>query len=202
MFRLTPSLQLAAAAAVLLLILQALPGVGSLFEYRRELLWAEPWRLFSGHLVHVNWTHAMVNAAAWLLLARLFEPVVNARRQLLTISVGALIISVALDVVYPSIAWYRGASGVLHALFFAGATQLFANALRAARPLASLRAALLLAAGWVKVALELPAGTVTPYADWLGSTIVPQAHPLGALTGSGLGLLFALRARRSASFRR
>jgi rhomboid family GlyGly-CTERM serine protease len=184
--------------AALIVLLQALPA-GEALEYRRALLAAEPWRLLSGHLVHLNWTHALVNAAAWVVLARLFAPELDARRQALCMLLAALFVSAALALVCPEIAWYRGASGVLHALYFAGATAMLRAALSAPRralPLAF--AAALVAGGWIKVALEIPRGALTPYADWLGAPTVPQAHLAGAVIATLLVSLFSRRRRPGA----
>jgi rhomboid family GlyGly-CTERM serine protease len=191
-----PAALLAAlAGAALILLLQAVPSIPSLLEYRRAALAAEPWRLIGGHLVHINWTHALVNAGAWVVLAWLFAPTIGMKRQLASLALGAAFISLALAARYPSVEWYRGASGALHALFFAGATAAVGAPLRQRRARAAAVPMLLLAGGWMKVALEQPVGDTTPYAEWLAATTVPQAHLLGAIAGTLLGLLFCRRAR-------
>jgi rhomboid family GlyGly-CTERM serine protease len=182
----------ALAGAVLLLLLQAAPGLHAVLEYRRQALPAEPWRLLTAHLVHVNWIHALVNAGAWLALALLFERSLDARRQLLCLVLSGISIAFALAWLYPSVTWYRGASGMLHALFFAGASmELVAALQRRSRP-ALLLAFMLLAGGGLKIALQLPDAGATPYVGWLDATTVPQAHLLGALFGVPLGVLVAL----------
>jgi rhomboid family GlyGly-CTERM serine protease len=186
----------ALAGSALILLLQLAPAVLPALEYRRAALMAEPWRLLTGHLVHVNWTHALVNAGAWLVLARLFAPQLDARRQSLILALGAAFISLALAARYPSIEWYRGASGALHALFFAGTTTALGASLRERPRRAALIPLALLAGGWIKVVLEQPGGSATPYAEWLAATTVPQAHLLGAVAGTVLGLYFAARARQ------
>jgi rhomboid family GlyGly-CTERM serine protease len=183
----------ALAGCALILLLQAVPAVLPLLEYRRAALLSEPWRLLTGHFVHVNWSHALVNAGAWLLLARLFAPQLDARRQLLSLLLGAAFISLTLVAWHPSIAWYRGASGALHALYFAGATAAIVRAARARTRRSAGVALALLAGGWIKVALEQPGGSATPYAEWLAAATVPQAHLLGAVAGTLLGVLFAER---------
>lgn len=181
--------------AALIVLLQAVPA-GDALEYRRALLAAEPWRVLTAHVVHLNWTHALVNAAAWLVLARLFAPEMGARRQVVCLLLAAAAVSAALALAYPSIAWYRGASGILHALYFAGATVVLRNAARAPRRGGALALAVaLVAGGWLKIALELPAGGATPYAPWLGSAVVPQAHLVGAIAGTFFGA--SLRRRRA-----
>lgn len=189
----------ALAGGAVILLLQSMPEGPPALEYRRAALPTEPWRLLTGHLVHVNWTHALVNAGAWLVLAWLFAPQLGTRRQLASLALGAAFISLALAGWHPSIEWYRGASGALHALFFAGASAAVGTSLRG-RSARSARSALaplaLLAAGWIKVALEQPGGSATPYAEWLAATTVPQAHLAGALAGTLLGLFFAARGPR------
>lgn len=200
--RLPATLILALAGAALILLLQSLPAILPALEYRRAALTAEPWRLVTGHLVHVNWMHALVNAGAWLLLAQLFSPQLDARRQLLSLALGAALISMALAAWYPSIEWYRGASGALHALFFAGATKAVAESLATGSTVSARAPLALLAAGWIKVAAEQPGGSATPYAEWLGAATVPQAHLAGALVGTLLGLFFAFRGPRRAGLSR
>jgi rhomboid family GlyGly-CTERM serine protease len=187
--RLSAAERAALALAAAMVLLQALP-LGDLLEYRRPLLGAEPWRVLTAHLVHVNWPHALVNAAALVVVARLFAPDLGIARQQLVLAVSAVAISVGLALAYPGIAWYRGLSGVLHALFFAGsATWLMTARSRTWRRL-WLPAALFFG-GWIKVALEQPPGGQTPYAEWLGANVVPQAHLVGAICGTLFGLVFA-----------
>lgn len=179
----------ALAIAIAALLMQALP-LGDALELRRQLLGSEPWRALTAHIVHANWKHALINAAAIVVVARLFAPDLGARRQLLTLAVGAVAVSIGLVLLYPGIAWYRGLSGVLHGLFFAGS----ATWLMKARPRNWRRLwlpAALFFGGWIKIALEQPTGAQTPYAEWLGANIVPQAHLLGAICGTLLGLVFA-----------
>lgn len=191
--------QFALAGGLLLVLLHAAagawPGVGAALEYRYGVAASEPWRLITAHFVHINWPHVVINAAAWFVVARLFAGELAPSRQVRVVPVAAVVISVGLATVYARIEWYRGFSGVLHALFFAGATTWLKQALASA---ASRRVAALwlpgalVAGGWIKVALEQPAASAaTPHAAWLGAATVPQAHLLGAACGTLLGLVFA-----------
>lgn len=181
---------IAIAISLLMLALQALPEVDAL-DYRFAALRAEPWRLLTGHFVHVNWQHALINAAALWVVARLYAPDLSAWRQLAALLIAALAISACLALFYPSIVWYRGLSGALHGLFFAGATVWLIQARPRNFRQLWLPSALFFG-GWVKVALEQPGGAITPYAEWLGAAVVPQAHLVGAACGTFLGLLFAI----------
>lgn len=181
--------------AVTLLLLQAATPLHPAMEYRHAVLAAEPWRALTAHLVHINWTHALINAAAWFVVVRLFAPELKAWRQWLVLVVSALAITLVLALLHPTIAWYRGFSGVLHGVFFAGATCWLLATLRGrGTDVAALwLPAVLVLGGWVKVLLEQPGGSLTPYADWLGAGTVPQAHLAGAVTGTVLGIAFAWR---------
>lgn len=182
-------------------MLQSATPLHALLEYRTDLAWHQPWRLLTAHLVHVNWLHAAINAAAWWVVARLYCPELPPVLQALVIVLSSLVIAVALASLHPTIAWYRGFSGVLHALFFAGGTRWLLDTLRdpAQRTLRALwLPLLLLLGGAIKVIAEQPGGSSTPYADWLGAGTVPQAHLIGAMSGSIVGAaLCVLKARRS-----
>ncbi len=183
----------ALGGAALVLLVQAIVPLHGALEYRQALVASQPWRALTAHLVHVNWVHALLNLAAWLVVARLFAPELRTWRQPLVLAVAALAVTLHLALLHPGIAWYRGFSGTLHGVFFAGASAwllaLLADGER--RPRALWLPAVLVTGGWVKVLAEQPGGSLTPYAQWLGAGIVPQAHLAGAVAGSMLGLLFA-----------
>ena len=184
----------AVVLAVVVLLLQLLPP--EVFEYQRAALLSEPWRALTGHLVHVNWPHALINAAALVIVARLYAQDLGARAQLGALAASALAISGALTMLYPSIGWYRGLSGALHGLYFAGATKWLLTEHPCTPRRLWLPAALVIG-GWMKVALEQPGGATMPYAPWLGAAVVPQAHLVGALCGTAFGaLLTSMDARR------
>ncbi len=191
---------MAIAVAIALLALHAF-APGDALEYQRGALARQPWRALTGHLVHVNWPHALINAAALWIVARLYAPDLSATRQAIALAASALAISAALAWLHPAIEWYRGLSGALHGLFFAGAT----SWLLTERPRSLRRLwlpAALVAGGWVKVVFEQPYDGALPRADWLGTAIVPQAHLIGAACGTVLGALFAATQTRAGEQRR
>jgi rhomboid family GlyGly-CTERM serine protease len=193
--QISPPERVAIGIGLALIVLHAV-GVGDALEYRRAALAAAPWRALTGHLVHLNWPHALVNAAALWVVARLYAADLDAVRQCAALVAAALAVSAALAWWLPSIEWYRGLSGALHGLFFAGA----AKWLLAERPRRWQRLwipAALVAGGWIKVILEQPGDASTAHAEWLGAAVVPQAHLAGALCGTVLGTLFALAQPRA-----
>jgi rhomboid family GlyGly-CTERM serine protease len=193
--RLSPPERAAIVLALALLAVHAL-APGDALEYQRGALARQPWRLLTGHLVHLNWPHALINAVALWVVARLYAPDLSTTRQATALVASALAISGALAWLHPDIEWYRGLSGALHGLFFAGA----AKWLLTERPRSLQRLwmpAALFAGGWAKVVLEQPGAGALPYAGWLGAAVVPQAHLAGAACGTALGALFAATQARA-----
>lgn len=189
---------------VVLLMLQAMSTWHPALEYRAAAAVTEPWRLLSGHFVHINWMHALINATAWWIVARLFAPELAPRQQWIVVLASALCISVGLATLHPTIAWYRGFSGVLHAIFFAGGVHWLTASLRREGRLDGRRVWLpvvLVLGGAIKVLIEQPAGSATPFAEWLGAGTVPQAHLLGASVGVIFGLAAGLRTPTPGSVR-
>jgi len=163
--------------------------LGDALEYRRTLLLSEPWRLLTGHYSHLSLLHAMVNAIALLLLAQLFAGRLRASEQWAVLAVAPLVISLVFWVAMPGLGWYRGLSGVLHAFYFAGCVVWLLTSTGRDRwlPIAALTG------GAIKVLLEQPWDDSFPWARWLGATVVPQAHLIGALVGTAAGFLITAR---------
>lgn len=83
---------------------------------RAALAQGQWWRLWSGHWVHLDMSHALVNLAALAVIVTL-----ALRQQMLgSIAVAALIgmplLSLALLQFDPALQWYAGLSGLLHGL--------------------------------------------------------------------------------------
>jgi rhomboid family GlyGly-CTERM serine protease len=179
---------------VLLMLLAEFLNWGPALEYRRPLLAAEPWRLFSGHFVHLSLTHAMLNGVALLLLTRLFADRLRAGEFWVILGGAPLLISLAFWAALPELAWYRGLSGALHTLYFAGCFAWLASSAGRDRwlPIAAL------VGGAAKVLLEQPWDSSFPFREWLGAAVVPQAHFVGAIVGLGAGYCIQQVRRRPA----
>lgn len=174
---------------VLIVLAIEVLGLSPALEYRRSLLLAEPWRLLTGHFVHLSLLHAMLNSVALLLLGRLFADRLRVPELWAILIGGPVLISLVFWAAMPELDWYRGLSGALHALYFAGcvvwvrATQWRARWL----PMAAL------IGGLLKVLLEQPWDASFPFHQWLGAPVVPQAHLVGAIIGAAAGLYLATR---------
>jgi len=172
----------AALLGVLLLIL-AVNATGDWgrerLGYQRDALaqyqW---WRLISSHLAHLSWQHALLNCAGlallWLLFAREFPP----RRWLWITLLAATAIDAGLWFLRPTVAWYVGASGVLHGLWAAGACAMYRRG-------DGFGAALLLLL-IVKLVYEQQSGASLFEGDL---PLVPAAHLFGTLGGLIAALL-------------
>ena len=141
----------------------------------------EWWRLLTAHLVHLDLAHAVVNAAGLVLVWALVVDEFPMRRWALVVLLSMFAISGGLWMLYPSVDWYVGASGVLHGLLAAG----ILGGVRRGDRVAWIALVLLV----LKLGFESWAG---PLAFTEGKPVVTAAHWLGALGGAAGGLLAVL----------
>jgi rhomboid family GlyGly-CTERM serine protease len=186
--RLSPTVGLYAIVVAVLAAELFLPA--ELLEYRRALAAREPWRLFTGHFVHLSFLHALLNCVALLLLDRLFAERLRPRELFAILGLTPVLVSLVFWLALPELQWYRGLSGVLHAVYFAGCVAWIASSTGRARwlPVAAL------VGGTLKVLVEQPWDASFPVHEALRIAVVPQAHLIGAIAGTAAGLL--LRQRR------
>ena len=179
---------LAVMAAELFLPAEAL-------EYRRVLAAREPWRLFTGHFVHIGFVHAVLNCVALVLLGHLFGERLKPRAFFGILAAAPILISLLFQATMPELLWYRGLSGVLHALFFAGCVVWIETTAGRARwlPIAAL------VGGTIKVLVEQPWDGSFPVHEVLRVAVVPQAHLMGAIVGAAGGLLLRRRLKLAAA---
>jgi len=107
-------------AVIVTIVVLALALIGD--PVRQTLAWTrtglervELWRLFSGHLVHLDIYHAVLNVSIMLLLALLFGDIFTLARHSVHALIGTLMIDAGLFWL-ADIEWYVGLSGVLHAI--------------------------------------------------------------------------------------
>jgi rhomboid family GlyGly-CTERM serine protease len=151
-------------------------------RWQRELLVAEPWRLLTAHVVHLDVPHLLFNYAGLAVLWALVGSTLPARTWSLLLVAGALAISAGL--LWTDVHWYVGLSGVLFTLLVAGAILLWRE-----WPVGAL---FLLGYVAVKSVAEFFGFTT-------GELVVAEAHWIGAGAGVAAGILCALfRHRRPA----
>ncbi|WP_250459565.1 rhombosortase [Microbulbifer litoralis] len=150
-------------------------------EFDREALaTGQLWRLLSGHLVHTNGTHLVMNVGAVAMLWLLHGQHYRAPVYLGLVVALSLLISPGLWYWFPGLELYRGLSGVLHGLFCWGCCRDLAGR--------RLSGALLLAGCYGKVAWELIVGPNAATAELIRAEVAVSSHLLGALAGTAIGL--------------
>jgi rhomboid family GlyGly-CTERM serine protease len=188
----TPAQWLALAVAMVCLMLQAGgESAQELFQFQRQgLAQGQLWRLFSGHFIHLGWSHALMNMAALGLLVYLLADGLEAWSLVGLILAASLGVDIGLWFLQPELQWYVGLSGVLHGLF-AGllVLQWYCRAER------YLWLMLLLS---VKLVWEGTTGPLPMTADLAGGPVVTVAHLYGA-TGGLLGAICVILLKRVAN---
>jgi len=93
----------------------------AVFRFDRQLIeqW-QVWRVISGHLTHLNWSHLLLNMAGLLIVALFFSQYRSDRYWIGALLFISLLCSVGL-MVDNQLERYVGFSGVLHGLFIIGA---------------------------------------------------------------------------------
>src|ERR1700693_4436636 len=112
----------------ILLVLDLVLGLGDsvsqLLRYDRSAIAAGGWwRLLTAHIVHLDVHHLLLNELGVVLMWSLFAQDYDAEEWCVIVLAGALAISSGLGCLSPRVAWYVGASGVLHSVMAAGAAK-------------------------------------------------------------------------------
>jgi len=184
---------LPASLAAMALAAEALGETGRLsFRYARSAIAdGEAWRLVTGHLVHLGWSHFLMNllalAAIWALVGRHLA----ALRWWAVLGIVVAGIDAGFWWLEPRLEWYVGLSGVLHGLLVAG----LAAAPRDARG----EALLLLGLVAAKLAWEQVFGALPGSAAAAGGPVVVEAHLYGAIAGAAAVACLRIRVGRAAS---
>jgi len=155
-------------------------GMTELLRYQADdIKSGEIWRLLSANLVHLGWSHTLMNLLGLGLIWGLFRSSFSTLNWWLITLVSGLAVGLGLLFLNPELAWYVGLSGVLHGLFVAGAV----GAIRRGDN----REAILLAAIVGKLLWEQSVGALPGSADIAGGPVVVDSHLYGAIGGALAG---------------
>jgi rhomboid family GlyGly-CTERM serine protease len=151
-------------------------NLNDVLAYQRTAITAgRYWLLLTGHLVHLNWSHWMMNIAGLAIVAFFFSPYASFKQWLTVGLVSICFINIGLWWWLTHIMVYVGLSGVLHGFFLYGA-------LREIKfyPLSGyiLTTVLLAKLGWEAFNGSLPGSQAM-----VGGNVLTQAHLLGAIGG-------------------
>ncbi|MFT7224045.1 MAG: rhomboid family GlyGly-CTERM serine protease [Cellvibrionaceae bacterium] len=170
------------SAAAFFYFLWVLQSYSGLLEFnRQQILSGEVWRLWTGHLVHTDSLHFSLNIVAALIIYFTFFTGTKFGELLVCSFVFATLISITLLCIYPSLVWYNGLSGLLHALaaYFS---------MRLARDEGRMFW-VGLAIVWGKVLIEAVRahfGYESPIGDM---TVITEAHFIGAFFGTTTAII-------------
>ncbi len=163
---------------VLLMLILQLIGP-DLFRYEaRSITDLEFWRLFTGHWVHANWIHFLMNMAGFLLCIALTGVTWSLWQWSWRIVVLSAGISLVFYLVQNNISWYVGFSGVLFGLYVLAAY-------------ASLReqtvmSVILLVIISLKISLEQWSSVTITSSGLIGIPVLVDAHLYGVLVAASL----------------
>jgi len=149
--------------------------------YQRELITqGEVWRLFTGHLLHTNGFHLLLNLAALIMLWALHGRFYSIRNYSALFLFCSISTSLGLFYHNTSLIQYVGLSGVLHGIFVFGAIMDI---------LSKDKTGYLLFIGvWLKIAHEQVYGASSDVSDLIEASVAVDAH----LWGAAGGLLFSI----------
>jgi rhomboid family GlyGly-CTERM serine protease len=150
--------------------------VDSLFVYQYQLIsQGELWRIFTGHFLHTNGIHLLLNLAALILLWALHGHFYNVKNYSLLFITSALICSTGLFYFSPEIHQYVGLSGVLHGIFVFGAILDIRYKDKTGY--------LLFIGVWLKIAHEQYYGASKQVSTLIDANVAIDAHLWGAVGG-------------------
>ncbi|MGI9235331.1 MAG: rhombosortase [Woeseiaceae bacterium] len=155
---------------------------------RTGILSGELWRLVTGHFVHLGAPHFALNAAGLALVWYLVGTAYNWRNWLLVAAVSLVTMDLGLWIVNPTLDWYVGLSGLLHAFLAAGLVRRMSKTDTETLVLTAL---LLGKLAWEQLSGPLPGSEGTA-----GGSVVVDAHLFGALGGALTAIALRIRTRR------
>ncbi len=155
---------------------------------RTAIASGEWWRLLTGHLDHLNWTHLLMNGLCLALLLALFRPLARPSRTLLLWMAASLLISGLMWTFSPKIYWYVGLSGSLYALV------VYSLATDSSYPMIFR----IIALGFVafKVAVEQVNGDIAFMSKLVAGPVAVDAHLYGVIVGMVFVLIMRLKVFR------
>ena len=162
-------------------------GLLQLFDFdtlRYQENWlsnGEYWRIFSGHWIHVNWPHLLLNALGLMLCMGIASPVWSIKWWVTYNFLLALGISVLFTLLNPELGWYAGYSGVLYGIFLLAAFDLYERD--------KLIAVILAVAITSKILLEQIGTINVTSSKFIGTLVVTDAHFYGVLLAISIALV-------------
>lgn len=151
------------------------------------------WSFITGHFVHLNISHGILNLIAWCLIWLYARGTVTPLLWLISIIVCTLGTSLGLLWISEAISWYVGLSGMLHGLLFIALYQLIRQHTQ------DITLYLVTIVLIFKLIYENQYGPVPGTAALAGGNVISDAHLYGAISGALVcACLFLITAIRKA----
>ncbi len=145
----------------------------------------EYWRLLSGHFVHLNLTHGLMNLGALALLIIMFWKDMSYKADISTLLFSIIGIDIGIYFLNPELISYVGFSGVLHGLFL----YYFLKTLPQNKKGSIIALSLMI----TKILWEQsPWGDTSETAKLIGGSVATMAHLYGGICGLIAGLSYLL----------
>ena len=175
----TPAASWAIPAVIILLSVLVMVGGSTASEWLRyDRVWigqGELWRLVSGHVTHLGWSHLALNSIGLLLVWFLVGGAQEIQDWILVIAISIAAIDIGFWLLSPELVWYVGMSGLLHGILAAG----LIPRMRQMQPETAVLLALLVA----KITWEQLSGPLPGSESTSGGPVVVDAHLYGAIGG-------------------
>ncbi len=155
-----------------------------LMYHQRSIADGQVWRIITGHLVHSNGWHLLLNITSLLLIGWLFSQHLDIRLWATVFLLSALMISLTYFWLAPQFQYYVGLSAVLYAIIIIGALFDLKQ-----QPLIAI-IILLVVTG--RVIWQQFSGGVDELAELIGERVAVESHLFGIIIGylQGLFLLW------------
>lgn len=167
----------------LLLVLTQSLDVSYLAYNRDAITKGDYWRLITGHFIHLNHMHLLLNMLGVGMVLMLFDHLLAIWQWIVVLLASALIISLLIYLNLPQVQAYVGLSGVIHTLYVLGTLQLLNQ------PKERNFAIILMLMVTLKLLTENVGQGISFTADMIGGRVLYQAHLYGALAGLFLGAI-------------
>jgi rhomboid family GlyGly-CTERM serine protease len=163
------------------------PTLNVLMYHRSGIASGELWRVLSGHIVHSNGWHLLLNLASLLMIGLLFSQHLTRLFWLLVFTLSGLMISACYFWIAPEYEYYVGLSAVLYAVIIIGALLDIKE-----QPLI---AVIILVIVTIRVIWQQYSGSMDSLAELIEDRVAIESHLFGICTGYVIGLTLMLRQR-------
>ena len=161
--------------------------LNALMYHRSGIVSGEFWRVLSGHIVHSNGWHLLLNLASLLMIGLLFSQHLTRLFWLLVFVLSGLMISACYFWIAPEYEYYVGLSAVLYAVIIIGALLDIKE-----QPLI---AVLILVIVTARVIWQQYSGSMDSLAELIEDRVAIESHLFGICSGYVLGIILLLKQR-------